>query len=62
MNPANALIFAVAVVALPNMVTLAFLATLWRRRLRRATASRIAAGLRFAFHTGRLAPLRLPLQ
>jgi hypothetical protein len=51
MDPADALIFAVAALA-----DLVFLVTLWSYRARKAARGRITAGLRLAFHTGRLAP------
>ena len=60
MDRADALIFAVA--ALADLAALASLVKLRRYRARVAAAGRIAAGLRLAFHTGRLAPVRLPLE
>ena len=56
------MIFAVAVVTLPNLTTLAFLATLRQYRARKTAISRMGAGLRFAFNTGRLVPVHLPVE
>lgn len=60
MDRADTLILAVAAVA--DLTVFAILAGLRQCRVRKVAAFRIAAGLRSAFHTGRLVPVQLPVE
>jgi len=60
MDHADALLLAVA--AAVDLAVLFTLVLLRRYRARRTAAFRMAAGLRLAFRTGRLAPVQFPVE